>query len=86
MRKARQEQVPARQKRMIVPAGAQRPDGAGSLELSGYALHTGQARSTEDVTVRNGTAPIHARGEGVEDEDEAEPLDEILLASGGAPD
>ena len=86
MRKARQEQVPGRQKRMIVPASAQRPDGADGMELTGYALHTGQARSTEDVTVRNGTAPIHARGEGVEDDDEAEPLDDVLLASGGAPD
>jgi hypothetical protein len=32
--------------------------------IEGYALHTGAARSTEDVTIRGGQAPILARGEG----------------------
>jgi hypothetical protein len=79
------EQAPPKQLQVIKPASI---NGAGrtTAGLEGYAVHTGKARSTEDVTVRRGTAPILARGDGGEDEDAADPLDDVNLASGGAPD
>jgi hypothetical protein len=54
---------------------------AGGHEVAGYAVHTGEARSTEGVTVRDGTAPIIERGEEVEEQPE-----ERAASSQGAPD
>jgi hypothetical protein len=85
MQQPRQEHAQSGQKQVIVPASAQRVDGAGGTKLSGYAIHTGEARSTEDVTVRGGKAPIIERGEADDDEIE-ETLSEIDASSGGAPD
>ena len=85
MQKPPQEQAPPGQGQVIIPASAQRADGLGSRDLSGYAIHTGKARSIEDVTVRDGTAPIIERGEADDDEID-ETLSEIDASSGGAPD
>ena len=73
------------QGQVIAPASARGMDGAGSTEVAGYAIHTGEARSTEDVTVRHGTAPIIERGEADNDEIE-EALSESTASSHGAPD
>jgi hypothetical protein len=71
---------------VIVPASALRADGISSVDLEGYALHAGKARSTEDVTVRDGRAPLLARGEGAEEVEVEEELRDPTLASEGAPD
>jgi hypothetical protein len=73
------------QKPLIVPASARGTDGVGSSEVAGYAVHTGEARSTEDVTVRGGTASIIERGE-ADDEEIEESLAESTASSQGAPD
>jgi hypothetical protein len=70
---------------MITPASARGIERAGSREVAGYAVHTGEARSTEDVTVRGGTAPIIERGE-ADDGEEDEGLTERTASSEGAPD
>ncbi len=86
MRKTPEEPALPKHPQVITPASARQVDGMAAADLEGYAVHTGEARSTEDVTVRRGTAPILARGEGGEDEDAEEPLDDVNFASGGAPD
>ena len=74
-----------RKGQMIMPATARPGQTASETETQGYAIHTGEARSTEDVTIRNGTAPILERGQG--DDDELEELtDDALRSSGSAPD
>ena len=74
-----------RKGQMITPATARPGQTASGTGTQGYAIHTGEARSTEDVTVRNGTAPILERGQGDDDELEELSADE-LLSSGSAPD
>jgi hypothetical protein len=86
MQKQRQEHTAPEQKPVIVPASARCADGSGSADVAGYAIHTGEARSTEDVTVRHGTAPILERGEADDEEDAVEWLSETTASSGGAPD
>ncbi len=86
-----EQQAQPEQKQVITPATAQRANGWSAADPEGYAVHTGKARSTEDVSVRRGTAPILARGEGApapaEGEDEVEEaLQDPTLASEGAPD
>ena len=85
MQKQRQEHAAPGQTQVIMPASARGTEGAGSKEVAGYAIHTGEARSTEDVTVRGGTAPIIERGEADDDELE-ESLAESTASSQGAPD
>jgi hypothetical protein len=70
---------------VIMPASARCVDGVGSTQVAGYAIHTGAARSTEDVSVRDGTAPIIERGQADDDEVE-EGLAESTASSLGAPD
>jgi hypothetical protein len=70
---------------VITPASGRGMEGVGSKEVAGYAIHTGEARSTEDVTIRDGTAPIIERGEAAEEEVE-ENLAESTASSQGAPD
>jgi hypothetical protein len=70
---------------VIMPASARETDGVGRKEVVGYAVRTGCARSTEDVTIRDGTAPIIERGE-AEDEETEESLVESTALSQGAPD
>ncbi len=69
---------------VITPAADRREDAMSGTRTQGYATHTGEARSTEDVTVRNGTAPILERGEG-DDTDIEDALADALPASGNAP-
>ena len=76
---------PTEPTQIITPASARSGAEPGDRERSGYAIHTGAARSMEDVTVRHGTAPIIERGEADDDEFE-ERLAEIETDSGGAPD
>ena len=52
---------------------------------AGYACHTGEARSTEDVTVRDGNTPLWDRGAGSEP-DTGQPPDDAIPSSGNAPD
>jgi len=85
MQKQHQEQAAPEQNSVITPASARCMEGVGSAEVVGYAVHTGEARSTEDVTVRDGTAPIIERGEAAEEEME-EDLAESTASSQGAPD
>jgi hypothetical protein len=85
MQKPRQEHDAVGRKSLIMPASARGTGGAGSSEVAGYAIHTGAARSTEDVTIRDGTAPILERGEADDDEVE-ESLAESTASSHGAPD
>jgi hypothetical protein len=85
MQKQRQEHAVPGQKPVIMPASARGMEGAANREVAGYAIHTGEARSTEDVTVRAGTAPIIERGEAELDELE-EGLAESTASSQGAPD
>jgi hypothetical protein len=80
------EQAPPKQPQVIKPVCVNDAGRMPAADLEGYAVHTGKARSTEDVTVRRGTAPILVRGDGGDDEDAADPLDDVNLASGGAPD
>jgi hypothetical protein len=77
---------PARPKRQVItPASVREASGESEGALKGYAIHTGEARSMADVTVRDGTAPILERGEGDDDEIE-EVLADALPSSGNAPD
>jgi hypothetical protein len=69
---------------VITPADGRQGDRATGTRTQGYATHTGEARSTEDVTVRNGTAPILERGEGGDTEIE-DALADAIPASGNAP-
>jgi hypothetical protein len=74
-----------RKGQMITPATARPGQPASGTETQGYALHTGEARSTEDVTIRNGTAPILERGQGDDNEIE-EVLADSIPAANNAPD
>ena len=85
MQKPRQAHAVPGQSQVITPASTRCAEGAGGAEVVGYAIHTGEARSTEDVTVRDGTAPIIERGEADEEEME-ENLAESTASSQGAPD
>ena len=73
------------QKQVITSVHAPPADPPDTEAVTGYALHNGAARSTEDVTVRDGTAPILERGD-ANDEESEETLDEIVTGSSGAPD
>jgi hypothetical protein len=79
------EQALPKQPQVIKPVSVTCAGGTAAADLEGYAVHTGEARSTEDVTVRRGTAPIIERGEADGQEIE-EGLTEIETDSGGAPD
>jgi hypothetical protein len=69
---------------VITPASEERDAVRPGTRTQGYATHTGEARSTEDVTVRNGTAPILERGEGDDTEIE-DAMADAIPASGNAP-
>jgi hypothetical protein len=86
MQKRLEEHALPKQPQVITPASAQRTDGIDPADLEGYALHAGKARSTEDVTVRGGRAPLLARGEGAEEVEVEEELRDPTLASEVAPD
>ena len=86
MEKRPEERVLAKQPQVITPASAQRADSKDPARLDGYALHEGLGRSTEDVTVRDGRAPLLARGEGAEEVQVDEELHDPMLASEVAPD
>ena len=58
-------------------------DESGPIE--GYVPHTGEGRSPEDVTLRDGTAPILERGEGSDDTIADAPSHSIPTTS-NAPD
>jgi hypothetical protein len=85
MQKTPEEQALPKQPQVIKPVSVNCAGETVTADLEGYAVHTGEARSTEDVTVRRGTAPIIERGEADDDEIEAR-LTEIETDSGGAPD
>jgi hypothetical protein len=84
MQKPLQETVPPEKKHVIQPASARQTEGKSDAQIMGYAPHTGNARSMEDVTVRQGTAPIIDRGEA--DDDEIEDVLPDALPASGAPD
>jgi hypothetical protein len=77
--------ISGRTDQMITPAEGRQGQTTPGTRTQGYATHTGEARSTEDVTIRNGTAPILERGEGDDTEIE-DALADAIPASGNAPD
>ena len=81
-----EERTSHKQPQVIRPASAQRAGGKEPISFDGYALHDGIGRSMEDVTVRNGRAPLLARGEGAEAVEVEEELRDPMLASESAPD
>lgn len=84
MKKKPAQHAPARQPQVIVPAYTERMDGKAPDRFGGYVVHTGEARSMEDVTIRDGHAPLLARGVGAEEVEED--WQDAVLDSGGAPD
>jgi hypothetical protein len=82
MQKPPREHAPPGQGHVITPA--RRADKAGAARVEGYATHTGNARSTQDVTVRDGIAPIMERGE-AEDDEIMDAQAESIPSSGNAP-
>jgi hypothetical protein len=71
--------------KVILPASHREVE-PGRGELQGYATHTGEARSTADVAIRGGTAPLLEREEDDEDEESEAALADAIPASGNAPD